>query len=189
MLLLFNPAQTVTSLSCAARDSVTAMADSDGMVDEFYDHLFSVDSKSDETTSDVVLDRSDHCSSDTEVTPRTESVLSQPAAPFVQSVHTCYLTQAFSDKLDIFTEKLITVKSNRGSKENCEWWKHQQHDSKLFGAQLIGDTATPQKFAGMSFSDLSFCWYGISQLIIIKDILCARLFIATLAHSKSSSLQ
>ncbi len=160
------------------------MADFDGMEDDFFARLFTVDSKTDDKTSNVVLDRSDHRSSDTEVTPRTENVLPQPAAPFVQSVHTCYLTQAFSDKLDIFTETLIPVKSSRGSKEFSEWWRHQQHDPKLFGAQLIGDTATPQKFAGMSFSDLSFFWYGIFQLLII-----AKLFIATVAHSTASSLQ
>ncbi len=149
------------------------MADYDSMVDDFVDHLFSANSKSDDKTSDVVLDRSDHNSKDTEVTPRTETVLSQPAPSFVQSVHTCYLTQAFSASLNTFTERLITVKSDRGGKEYCKWWKQQQHDPKLFGAQLIGDTATPHNFAGMSFSDLSFCWYGTSQLMTIKDFLCA----------------
>ncbi len=165
------------------------MAEFNGMEDDFFTRLSSIGSKSNDKTSDVVLDGNDHCSSDTEVTPRTENALSQPAAPFVQSVHTCYLTQAFSDKLDIFEETVIPVKSNRGSKEYCDWWKHQQDDPKLFGAQLIGDTATPQKFAGMSFSDLSFFWYGISHLLITKDIPCAKLFIATVARSTASSLQ
>ncbi len=172
--MLFNPAQTVTSLSqSAARASVTAMADYDNMVDDFVDQLFSVASKSDDQTSDVVLDRSDHNSKDTQVTSKTETVLSQSAPSSVQSVHTCYLTQAFSDSLNIFTERLITVKSDRGSKEYCKWWKQQQHDPKLFGAQLIGNTATPHDFAGMSLSDFSFCWYGKSQLVINKDFLCA----------------
>lgn len=168
------------------------MADVDGMEDDFFTRLFSLDGESDDKRSGVVLDRSDHCSSDTEVTPRTESVLSQPAEPLLQSVHTCYLTQGCSDKLDIHTETLIPVKSNRGSKEYCEWWKHQQHDPKLFGAQLIGDNATPQKFAGMSFSDLSFFWYGISNsgsLTILINLLCAKLSIATVAHSTASFLQ
>ena len=165
------------------------MADFDGMEDDFFTRLFSVDSKSDAKTSLPFPSRSDHCSSDTEVTSRAENSLSQPAAPFVQSVHTCYLTQAFSDKLDIFTEALIPVKSSRGSEKYCEWWRHQQHDPKLFGAQLIGDTSTPQKFAGMSFSDLAFFWYGIFQLLIMKDMLCAKMFIATVARSTASSLQ
>ncbi|DBA69487.1 TPA: hypothetical protein ACH3X2_001171 [Trebouxia sp. C0005] len=147
------------------------MADVDGMEDDFFTRLFSLDGESDDKRSGVVLDRSDHCSSDTEVTPRTESVLSQPAEPLLQSVHTCYLTQGCSDKLDIHTETLIPVKSNRGSKEYCEWWKHQQHDPKLFGAQLIGDNATPQKFAGMSFSDLSFfCEWGRNRVTDFQAI-------------------
>ena len=143
------------------------------MVDDFVDQLFCVASKSDDQASDVVLDRSDHNSKDTEVTSKTETVLSQPAPSSIQCVHTCYVTQAFSDSGNIFTERLITVKSGRGSKEYCKWWKQQQRDPKLFGAQLIGNTATPHDFAGTSFSDLSFCWYGKSQLVIIKDFLCA----------------
>ena len=179
----------MTSLcQSAAGASVTAMADFD-TEDYIVTRLSSVGSKSNDKTSDVVLDGSDHCSSDTEVTSRRENSLSQPTAPFVQSVHTCYLTQAFSDKLDITTEALIPVKSNHGSKEYCEWWKRQQHDPKLFGARLIGDTATPQKFAGMSFSDLSFFWYGNTQLLIVQDTPCANLFMSTFAHSTASSLQ
>ena len=165
------------------------MAEVNDTEDDFSTQLSSVGSKSNDKTSDVVLDGSDHCSSDTEVTSRRENSLSQPAAPFVQSVHACYLTQGFSDKLDIMTEALIPVKSNRGSKEYCEWWKQHQHNPKLLGAQLIGDTATPQKFAGMSFSDLSFFWYGVSQLLIVKDTLCANLSISIVAHSTASSLQ
>ncbi|KAL0050536.1 hypothetical protein WJX82_001813 [Trebouxia sp. C0006] len=69
------------------------------------------------------------------------------------------------------TETLIPVKSNCGSKEYCEWWKQHQHDPKLFGAQLIGETATPQKFAGMSFSDLSFfCDWGRKRVTDFEAI-------------------
>ena len=93
------------------------MADFDGMEDDFVTRLFSVDSKSADKASDVLLDKSDHCSSDTEVTPGTENVLLQPAEPFTQSAHTCYLTQAFSDKLDVFKEERISVQSKRGSKD------------------------------------------------------------------------
>jgi len=45
--LLVNPAQTVTSLSCTTRASVTAMADSDGTLDDYFDHSL-IDSKSDD---------------------------------------------------------------------------------------------------------------------------------------------
>ncbi len=83
----------------------------------------------------------------------------------------CYITQAFSDELDIYKEKLIKVESGRGSQEYCRWWQHQQQDPQLFGAQLIGDIATPHEFAGMSFSDLSFCWYRISRLLNVEDFL------------------
>ena len=62
------------------------MADFD-TEDYIVTRLSSVGSKSNDKTSDVVLDGSDHCSSDTEVTSRRENSLSQPTAPFAKRAY------------------------------------------------------------------------------------------------------
>lgn len=101
----------------------------------------------------------------------------RPSAGPPQSVHSTLLAPQYKAKLSGETEdppESAAIKSGRTQLYH-NWWQQDPSNICLFGAHLIGESASdaeaPSQYASMALTDLAFCRLGFMNQSVIQVIL------------------